>query len=112
FRCGGEMSADDQAIAIFWFRRDLRLRDNHGLYQALSRHRAVLPVFIFDRNILDRLDDRADRRVTFIHRTLARLQACLRERGGDLYSVHATPRAAFEDLLKRFRIEAVYANHD
>ena len=54
-------------VNIFWFRRDLRLDDNAGLYHALKEGKPVVPVFIFDRNILDELEDKKDRRVEFIH---------------------------------------------
>ena len=54
-------------LNIFWFRRDLRLNDNAGLYHALKSGKPVLPIFIFDTNILDDLDDRTDARVTFLH---------------------------------------------
>ena len=59
---------------IFWFRRDLRLQDNAGLYHALKESTAVIPVFIFDTGILDNLEDRLDRRVDFIHQTLTALK--------------------------------------
>ncbi|MDP9048902.1 MAG: deoxyribodipyrimidine photo-lyase, partial [Bacteroidota bacterium] len=58
-------------VSIFWFRRDLRLEDNAGLYHALKSGRPVLPVFIFDREILGQLQDKDDARVTFIHQTIA-----------------------------------------
>ncbi|MBE0676859.1 MAG: deoxyribodipyrimidine photo-lyase, partial [Bacteroidales bacterium] len=61
-------------VAVFWFRRDLRLEDNTGLYHALNSGYRVLPVFIFDRNILDKLESRYDRRVSFIHGALEHLQ--------------------------------------
>jgi deoxyribodipyrimidine photo-lyase len=61
------------AITLFWFRRDLRLEDNTGLYHALQSGRPVLPVFIFDTGILDRLEEKADRRVTFITAALGEL---------------------------------------
>ena len=50
-------------ISIFWFRRDLRLHDNAGLFHALNSGNPVLPIFIFDKNILDKLEDKRDRRV-------------------------------------------------
>ncbi|HCX75284.1 MAG TPA: deoxyribodipyrimidine photolyase, partial [Algoriphagus sp.] len=56
-----------QKITIFWFRRDLRLEDNTGLYYALQQEENVLPLFIFDSNILDKLEDKQDARVQFIH---------------------------------------------
>ena len=65
-----------QAISIFWFRRDLRWQDNvglyHALYQAKLKGHQVLPIFIFDKNILSQSEDKADRRVDFIHQTLTR----------------------------------------
>ena len=57
-------------LNIFWFRRDLRLDDNAGLYHALRQREPVLPVFIFDTNILDQLDNEQDSRVAFIHAAL------------------------------------------
>jgi len=45
-------------ISIFWFRRDLRLKDNHGLFQALESGKKVLPIFIFDEDILDLLENK------------------------------------------------------
>ena len=64
----------DSSVNIFWFRRDLRLHDNAALYHALKEGKPVVPVFIFDRNILDELEDRADRRVEFIHLVLQQIQ--------------------------------------
>ncbi len=63
-----------QTVNIFWFRRDLRLTDNAGLYHALKSNNPVLPIFIFDKNILDKLADKADRRVAFIHAALEEMQ--------------------------------------
>ncbi len=101
-----------QKISIFWFRRDLRLSDNHGLYQALTQSGNVLPIFIFDPNILETLADKADKRVTFIHQTLTTLQDQLTEAGSSLQVLHATPLQAFEQLLKAYDIKAVYTNQD
>ncbi len=60
-------------ISIFWFRRDLRLYDSRGFYEALKSGLPVIAVFIFDKNILEKLPDRKDRRVDFIHQALAHL---------------------------------------
>ena len=57
-------------VNIMWFRRDLRLQDNAALYHALKSDNPVVPVFIFDKNILDDLEDKTDRRVQFIHDAL------------------------------------------
>ena len=64
-------------INVFWFRRDLRLNDNAGLYHALKSNLPVLPIFIFDPNILDKLENKKDARVTFIHQTLEKIKSDL-----------------------------------
>jgi len=99
-------------ITIFWFRRDLRLHDNHGLYEALRAGRPVLPVFVFDRDILGALDDPADRRVTFIYQALADLKAKLEAFGSSLLVLHDTPEGAFGHLCSEYPVGAVYTNHD
>ena len=73
------MASSTDAVAVFWFRRDLRLHDNAGLYHALRSGYKVLPVFIFDSDILDKLDDKEDRRLTFIHQEVERLNRELRQ---------------------------------
>lgn len=99
-------------ISIFWFRRDLRLHDNHGLYQALTKSEAVLPIFIFDKDILEGLKDKADKRVNFIHTSLSAIQEKFKDAGSSLYVLHDAPLAAFEKLTREFDITAVYTNHD
>jgi deoxyribodipyrimidine photo-lyase len=99
-------------IAIFWHRRDLRLADNAGLYHALRSGLPVLPLFIFDRHILDKLDDRADRRVAFIHHELTQLQVQLAALGSTLLVVQGRPEEVWPELLRRYEVGAVYANHD
>lgn len=100
------------SISVFWFRRDLRLEDNAGLYHALCSSRAVLPVFIFDTNILDGLEEKEDRRVHFIHNALATIQARLESMGSTLHVLHGTPIACYKKLAAEYNITAVYANHD
>ena len=99
-------------INIFWFRRDLRLTDNAGLYHALKSSNPVLPVFVFDTNILDQLPSKHDRRVEFIHNTLTTLQQQLNELGSSLVVLHDTPIHAFKNLVKQYTIEKVFTNHD
>ncbi len=99
-------------VNIFWFRRDLRLTDNHGLFQALSGALPVLPIFIFDTEILDKLSDRQDARVTFIFDTLQGLKQQLNELGSDLQIFHGTPETVWTNLLAQLNIEKVYTNHD
>lgn len=99
-------------VAIHWFRRDLRLTDNHGLFRALTEHGDVLPLFIFDTHILDRLEHQTDRRVDLIHRALDRIRKPIEERGGALLVEHGRPEEIWPRLLEKYTITAVTANHD
>lgn len=100
------------SVNIVWFRRDLRLADNAALYHALKSDNAVLPIFIFDKNILDKLVDKADRRVEFIHAALTEMQHQLTEMGSSLTVFYSTPIAAFKQLLGQYFINKVFTNHD
>lgn len=97
---------------LFWFRRDLRLHDNAGLAAALRTAKRVYTVFVFDRDILDRLPSRADRRVQFIWESVAELRTALRNAGGDLIVLHALAREAIPTLAKNLGVDAVYTNED
>ncbi len=99
-------------VSIFWFRRDLRLADNHGLYELLKGGVAVLPIFIFDRHILDKLDKPHDLRVQFIHQTLSEINQSLQKVGSGLKTFYSTPEEVFPKLLAEYRIKEVVANHD
>jgi deoxyribodipyrimidine photo-lyase len=101
-----------QSLSIFWFRRDLRLDDNVGLYFALKEEERVLPVFIFDTTILDQLEDKKDRRVDFIHQCIIELQKQLIEIGSSMNIFHSEPLSAFKELSKIYSFKNVYANHD
>ncbi len=98
-------------ITIFWFRRDLRLNDNTGLFFALSENKNVLPIFIFDTEILDRLPKK-DARLNFIYNTLNQLNNKLQEinRGISLY--HGNPLTVFKKIIETHNVNAVYTNHD
>jgi deoxyribodipyrimidine photo-lyase len=106
------MSQDQSKITLFWFRRDLRLQDNTALYFALSGDVPVLPLFIFDRDILDRLEDKQDRRVEFIHLTLEEIQDELQKTGSSLLIRSGTQLQVWKNLLEEYDIAAVYTNHD
>ena len=101
-----------QPVSVFWFRRDLRLDDNAGLYHALKCNNPVLPVFIFDKEILDQLEDKDDARVTFIYQTVETLDKELQQHGSSLLVIHDKPGNAWDKLIKEHNITAVYANHD
>lgn len=99
-------------VAIFWFRRDLRLDDNAGLYHALRGGEPVLPIFIFDRNILNMLENKTDRRVEFIHEAITGMQEKLKEIGSTLEVHYGIPIDIFKHLLNEHDVTAVYTNTD
>ena len=101
-----------ETINIFWFRRDLRLDDNAGLYHALKSGKPVLPIFIFDTNILGLLENKTDRRITFIHTALETIQEKLIKLGSSLQVFIDTPENAFKEVLSKYEIETVFTNHD
>jgi len=98
-------------ITIFWFRRDLRLDDNHGLYQALKSGNDVLPLFIFDTDILtDLLKD--DHRVSFIHHQLERMNTALNNQGCSLLIQQGSVHDVFVQLLNKYDVQKVIVNED
>jgi deoxyribodipyrimidine photo-lyase len=101
-----------ESVNIFWFRRDLRLKDNAALYHALKSSLPVIPIFIFDKNILDKLEDKKDRRVEFIHGALEEIQTSLIKMNASLRVYYGTPLEVFNELLSSYKIEKVFANHD
>jgi deoxyribodipyrimidine photo-lyase len=100
------------AVNIFWFRRDLRLNDNTGLYYALNAELPVLPIFIFDRNILDQLENRKDARVDFIYRALDELQRELIQYKSSLEVFCGKPAEIFSSLSEKYQICKVFTNED
>lgn len=101
-----------EKIAIHWFRRDLRLDDNTALAAALKTGLPVLPVFIFDPNILTKLKLKDDRRVTFIYKALAAIDTNLRQRAGRLRIFHGKPREIYAQLFQEYDVAAVFCNED
>ena len=99
-------------VSIFWFRRDLRLDDNAGLYHALKGENPVLTLFIFDKEILDQLDDKDDARVTFIYNAIEDINKQLHQSGSSLLVLHDKAEDAWKSLLKEYTIAEVYTNHD
>ena len=96
---------------IFWFRRDLRLNDNVGLFHALNSGEEVLPIFIFDETILSQLP-KNDARVTFIHQQLEKIQNQLQAIGKSLAVFHGNPFEVFIKLFDENQIKVIYTNHD
>jgi deoxyribodipyrimidine photo-lyase len=105
------MKKFNKEVSIHWYRRDLRCFDNHSLYIALQRDLPVVPVFIFDKNILDLLPA-GDARVTFIHRELVALQQQWKDHGSDLQVYYGEPEEVWHTILQSFEVKKVYANRD
>jgi deoxyribodipyrimidine photo-lyase len=100
-----------EEIAVFWFRRDLRLEDNAGLYRALKSGYRVLPLFIFDKNILSKLKN-DDKRVEFIYNAVESLKVKLKAIGSDIAVLYSDPLSAFKVLTSTYTIKEIYTNHD
>ena len=98
-------------INIFWFRRDLRLEDNCGLFHALNSDNIVLPIFIFDKNILHKLQP-DDARVSFIHQELENINHQLSQFDSKLSVFHGNPSDIFKELQEKHTIKTVFTNHD
>lgn len=102
---------EEKTINIFWFRRDLRITDNHGFYAALTAGKPVLPVFIFDAVILLDLE-KDDSRVTFLLREVQKLHHLFKQRGSFFRIFHDKPLEAFRLLLVDYQIDTVFFNQD
>jgi deoxyribodipyrimidine photo-lyase len=98
-------------MTVFWFRRDLRLEDNIGLFHALQSKDAVLPIFIFDTSILTQLSE-DDARVVFIHQQLVKIQTQLQTKGKSLAVFYGVPIEVFAKLIAEHKIKSIYTNHD
>lgn len=99
-------------IVIFWFRRDLRFYDNTGLYHALKSKYNVLPLFIFDTNIIKKLDNPSDARISFIYQELKNLHEKFLSMDSGLEVRIGEPLEVFKQLTKKYTIPAVFTNHD
>ena len=99
-------------ISICWFRRDLRIEDQHAFFEALKSGYPVLPLFIFDPSILNALQDKYDRRVQFIHEAITRMDLAFRKAKSSFYTAYGFPLEVFEELTREFKVAAVFTNHD
>ena len=97
--------------SIFWFRRDLRIDDNPGLYEALANSKNVIPIFIFDTNIIDNLPS-DDNRIKFIWHSLSLLNERLKEVGSKLNVFKGNPLEVFKKIILKYRLTSVYVNRD
>ncbi|MBL0012346.1 MAG: deoxyribodipyrimidine photo-lyase [Flavobacterium sp.] len=96
---------------IYWFRRDLRLEDNKGLYEALNSDETVLPIFIFDSFILDQLS-KDDARVSFIHDLLSAINDTLQKNGKSLAVFYGEPIDVIAKIISENKVRNLYANRD
>ena len=103
---------DKPVVNIFWMRRDLRLEDNTALYHVLKTRENVLPLFIYNPDILERLEVRPDFRVNFIYKALAGIKESLEKIGSSLYIAHGRPQDIFKKMAEEFHICSVYTNRD
>lgn len=99
------------SMVVFWFRRDLRVEDNVGFYNSLISGASVLPIFIFDEDILSQLE-KNDARVTFIFKQLEKIQSVLSSYNKSLAVFKGNPKDVFEKIVSENSIDAVYTNHD
>lgn len=99
-------------VAFFWFRRDLRLHDNAGLFHALNSGYPVQAVFIFDKNILDKLEEKSDKRLVFIQKQLKNIDSTLKNYGSGLLVEYGEPIEVWKKLSEKYSIKELYSNSD
>ena len=99
-------------IALFWFRRDLRLDDNRGLFEAMQDGLKVLPIFIFDTLILDKLENKDDARVQFIQHQIRQLNEQLKTYKSGIRVFHGKPENIFQQIIELYQVKVVYLNKD
>jgi len=98
-------------VVIFWFRRDLRLNDNHGLYKALKYSNTVLPIFIYDTNITNKLEEN-DHRLKFISDTITDMNSKLHSTNNKIFTFKGKPSEVLSQLIKKYKIKAIFFNKD
>lgn len=99
-------------LSIIWMRRNLRLKDNKPLAHALLNSEKILPIFIFDSNILKRFANPNDRRLSFIASTLFEINSYIQKQGGQLIVLYGNPVEIIPKLLQALSINIIYADED
>ena len=99
-------------VNFFWFRRDLRIHDNAGLYHALKSGNQVVGLFIFDTEILDKLEEKKDARVTFLHDMVNDLATEIRNLGGQMIIKYGNPESVWQGIINTYEIDQVFTNRD
>ena len=100
-----------KSISIFWFRRDLRIDDNRGLYNALKENKCVLPIFIYDKKILDKLK-KNDHRIEYINYSISKINDLLSKKNKSISCFYGNPKEVFLRIINQFEIKKVYTNRD
>lgn len=97
--------------ALFWHRRDLRIDDNKGLFDALKQNEIVHPIFIFDKSILDKLPNN-DQRILFIYQEIESLKKSYQNLGSDLWVYYGEPSEIIPKIAQELNCSSVYFNND
>ncbi len=97
--------------ALFWHRRDLRINDNKGLFEALKQNEIVHPIFIFDKPILDKLPNN-DQRILFIYQEIESLKKSYQNLGSDLWVYYGEPSEIIPKIAEELNCSSVYFNND
>ena len=97
--------------ALFWHRRDLRINDNKGLFEALKQNEIVHPIFIFDKSILDKLPNN-DQRILFIYQEIKSLKKSYQNLGSDLWVYYGEPSEIIPKIAQELNCSSVYFNND
>ena len=97
--------------ALFWHRRDLRIDDNKGLFEALKQNEIVHPIFIFDKSILDKLP-KNDQRILFIYQEIESLKKSYQNLGSDLWVYYGEPSEIIPKIAQELNCSSVYFNND
>ncbi len=98
-------------ITFFWFRRDLRLSDNTALFHALSENQQVIPLFIFDTDIIDELP-KDDARISFIYQQLEQINVELQKVGSSLLVLKGKPKDIWQKIISEYKVKNIYFNKD
>ena len=98
--------------SIYWIRRDLRLSDNTALSSATALSKEVVLAFVFDINILKKIKNKRDRRITFIYQSLLELDQKLRDKGSALVILRGDPKIEIPEFSKRIKANAIFVNRD
>ena len=101
----------NKPISVFWFRRDLRLQDNTALYHALKLGEPVLPIFIFDTDITNQLNE-DDARVNFIYDTLVDIDKELKSYGSSLLILKGNVDEVWRTIIKDYKVVNIFFNRD